>query len=253
MHITSVFLGSFLLHLLLAHCANPQSACFWKLLLIWKPRIFLHSFSSPFPAYSKAFPCFQHLLTGGQRVCEAGNLSAHRSRLLEVFFTHQQDLACVVLHSMVWKKVVTASWPSWPSRNAAYAELRWGCSFLGKCPNPNWACRSEGHLLKAHAEWSLTTETEGTTLGLPAGSSKKGGKEDSGREERHKLKVPPCDRRIITRKQQHQGKSLSKLSNTTELAISYSAYSNHHVIGIFKSVAKFPNTGRFPVLLENEF
>lgn len=57
-YITSVSAGSFLLHLLLAHSANPHSACFWKLLFFWKANLFLHSFSSPFPAYSKPFSCF---------------------------------------------------------------------------------------------------------------------------------------------------------------------------------------------------
>lgn len=147
----------------------------------------------------------------GQRVCEAGKLSAGGSRLLEAFFTHQQDLLWVGLHSVVSKKVVTASWPSTPGMLLILAGLRWGYEVLGKRPNPNQARRSAGHLPTAHAQWDLTPKTEGTTRGSPgaetsADSSKKDGKDDPGRGGGHKVKVVPHDRGNSTRKQQHQGK-----------------------------------------------
>lgn len=75
----------------------------------------IHFLLPSLPASLQSISFFLALLpTGGQRVCEAGNLRVHGSRLLEAFFTHQQDLPCVVLHSMVWRKVATASWPSTP-------------------------------------------------------------------------------------------------------------------------------------------
>lgn len=157
---------------MLAHGVNPQSACFWKLLLFWKPNLFLHSFCSPFPPLANHFlvsSTFAHW--GSESLWSWKPQCTWEQAVTSIFHTSARPALC----SFTWHGVKKGcnSQLAVHTRNAAYAGLRWGCSFLGKCPNPNWACRS-GHLLKARTQWSHTTETEGTTLGSPAGSSKKG-------------------------------------------------------------------------------
>lgn len=192
-YLISIFAGSFFMYLLLAHHTNS---------VLLKTSVLKTKCSPPllffFLSHQEQiiFLISQLLLTAGQQICEAGNLCAGGSRLSEAFFTHQQDLPWVGLHSMVSKKGVTASWPSTLGMLLILARLRWGWKFLGKCPSPNQARRSEGYLLKAHMQKGLPTKTEGTTLASPGAetspdSNKKGGKDDPGRGMRHKVKVLP--------------------------------------------------------------
>ena len=198
--------------------AHSYCTCFWPTVPILIQRASENFCSSENQTYSStpfllsSLPVAYHFLVFPTVThCGSGSLSWKPQCRWEQAVRSVFHASRPALSSMVSKKSITASWPSTLGMLLILAGLRWGCTFLGKCPNPNQAHRSEGHLLKARMQRDFTTKAEGTTLGSPgaetsAHSIKKGGKDDSGGRGGHKMKVASHCRGISTRKQQHQGK-----------------------------------------------